>query len=80
MRQKDGGFGDSFATLCEVDEIPDFDLTPFDWQRGAACLELDVDPELFFPYNYGLQYAKQIREARDVCLACPMRTLCLSRP
>ncbi len=41
-----------------------------EWQIDALCTE--VDPELFFPERGG-----STREAKQVCMACEVRTECL---
>lgn len=53
---------------------------PAPWMRDAVCTE--TDPELFFPISN--HHGKQIREAKQVCLGCPVRAECrayaLARP
>ena len=34
------------------------------------------DFDLFFPMGYGLTHARQIREAKERCMTCPMRDVC----
>lgn len=34
-------------------------------------------PEMFFPPTYGMQYHKQIAEAKAVCRECPIAETCL---
>ncbi len=41
-----------------------------EWQIDALCTE--VDPELFFPEKGG-----STRQAKQVCMACEVRTECL---
>ena len=43
---------------------------PLAWQDSALCAE--TDPEIFFPEKGG-----STREAKKVCMACPVRTECL---
>lgn len=43
-----------------------------DW-TGAACV--DTDPDVFFP-GRGSTYA-EIRKAKVICYACPIRQRCL---
>ena len=45
------------------------------WRADAQCL--DEDPELFFPPGKGVQLQSQIRAAKKVCAACPVRAECL---
>jgi WhiB family redox-sensing transcriptional regulator len=40
------------------------------WQESALCAQ--TDPELFFPEKGG-----SVREAKKVCMACPVRAECL---
>lgn len=40
-----------------------------------ACL--GKDPELFFPVGESEAFADQIREAKQVCAGCPVKTQCL---
>lgn len=48
------------------------------WLQTALPLSCHgVDPELFFPDGYGLQYKEQIEEAKALCFSCPVRDLCL---
>jgi WhiB family redox-sensing transcriptional regulator len=48
-----------------------------DWRNRAACR--DADPELFFPIagENTATGAAQYREARAVCVSCPVRAACL---
>jgi WhiB family redox-sensing transcriptional regulator len=48
------------------------------WLKGEDAPCRRSDPELLFPDNYGLQYRKQIEEARDLCLSCPFLEDCRS--
>jgi len=41
-----------------------------DWRKQALCAQ--VDPEIFFPGKGG-----STREAKSVCMACPVRQECL---
>ena len=47
-------------------------LQPVDWQARAACSEVEVDPEIFFPERGGSSKA-----ARAVCERCDVREKCL---
>jgi WhiB family redox-sensing transcriptional regulator len=47
-----------------------------DWRERAVCRE--VDPELFYPVGVGAQVAEQTRQARQVCVGCPVRRVCLA--
>ncbi len=42
-----------------------------DWRHSAACTQ--TDPELFFP-----EKGNPSREARAVCVRCPVRAECLT--
>lgn len=46
-----------------------------DWRHRAACR--DEDPELFHPIGNGAPNVPQIREARQVCVRCPVTADCL---
>ena len=46
-----------------------------DWRDRAACR--DADPELFFPFDATGPRREQIRQAKQVCQACPVRARCL---
>lgn len=46
-----------------------------EWQRYAACAELD-DPDLFFPISTSGPGAEQVAEAREVCDRCPVTEHC----
>lgn len=52
---------------------PDFVniVSPPAWVAEGLCAQ--VDPELFFPEKGG-----STREAKQVCLACPVRAECLA--
>jgi WhiB family redox-sensing transcriptional regulator len=39
-----------------------------EWQLDSACL--DTDPELFFQ-------SELVEAAKEICLTCPVKTLCL---
>lgn len=45
------------------------------WRSQAACSNMDT--ELFFPVGESAQVSEQIRMAKRVCSACPVRELCL---
>lgn len=51
----------------------------WEWQRGAACAQEGVDPELFFnPWDDPpLVRQRREREAVQVCRRCPIREACL---
>ena len=56
-----------------------FSVTKPPWlqvEEPLACQ--GQDPELFFPWSYGLQCKDQIDAAKDLCLQCPVRELCLA--
>ena len=42
-----------------------------EWEQSAACADVDMDPEIFFPDKGGTYTA-----ARRVCLRCPVLGLC----
>lgn len=44
-----------------------------DWRRDAACRS--VDTALFFP---GSATARQTKQAKRICAACPVRDECLT--
>jgi WhiB family transcriptional regulator, redox-sensing transcriptional regulator len=46
------------------------------WRLDAACC--DVDPDLFFPIGAAGPALLQIQQAKQICLTCPVRTLCLA--
>jgi WhiB family transcriptional regulator, redox-sensing transcriptional regulator len=50
------------------------DGTP--WEELAACR--GADPELFFPVSSTGPSLVQIREAKAICAACPVRQPCLA--
>lgn len=54
------------SILGELFRIDDND----DWVRGAVCPT--VDPEIFHPVQ-----GNQGREAKKICLQCPVRAECL---
>lgn len=45
-------------------------IPPPAWTEDALCAQ--VDPELFFP-----EHGASSSDARRVCLACPVREVCL---
>lgn len=45
------------------------------WQDRAACRY--EDPELFFPTGHAGPAKLQVRKAKRVCTACPVRQQCL---
>ena len=49
---------------------------PADWMSLCACL--DADPDLFFPISSLGPAQQQIAQAKAICVACPVRTDCLS--
>lgn len=46
-----------------------------DWRSQAACLT--VDPELFFPIGNTGPAIAQAEEAKAVCAACDVASICL---
>ena len=46
-----------------------------DWRERAECLKHDA--ELFFPIGDSGPYLQQIRDAKEVCMRCPVRDTCL---
>lgn len=46
-------------------------VSPPAWMAEGLCAQ--VDPELFYPEKGG-----SVREAKQVCLACPVRAQCLT--
>ena len=50
--------------------------TDTNWRDDAACL--DADPDLFFPIGTTGPALDQINEAKQICLACPVRKRCLA--
>lgn len=48
---------------------------PTNWQRDAACR--DLDPDLFFPEGMLGGALRQVKEAKLVCGGCPVRVPCL---
>jgi len=46
-----------------------------DWRSEAACLS--VDPELFFPIGNTGPAISQAAEAKAVCHACSVQSVCL---
>jgi WhiB family redox-sensing transcriptional regulator len=49
--------------------------TGSDWRARSACLQ--ADPELFFPVGTTGPAVRQVRQAKQVCAACPVRSACL---
>lgn len=45
------------------------------WRAESACRDADVN--LFFPAGVTGPAARQIREAKAICAACPARKTCL---
>ncbi|MFD4756885.1 WhiB family transcriptional regulator [Streptomyces sp. NPDC058426] len=45
-----------------------------DWMSRARCAAEDIEAELFFPRTEA--NLRQVREAREVCLSCPVLALC----
>lgn len=45
------------------------------WLADAACLH--HDPDLFFPEGTTGPSLQQAREAKQVCLSCPVQARCL---
>lgn len=46
------------------------------WRDHAACR--GADPDLFFPVGTADSARLRVREAKQVCRACPVRARCLS--
>lgn len=46
-----------------------------EWMAGAACLEPDVDPELFYQHPTD---RSGLRTAKKMCRPCPVRDDCLA--
>lgn len=46
------------------------------WKVHAACV--DVDPDVFFPSDTGVDEDVQYDEARPYCAVCPVRGRCLT--
>ena len=46
-----------------------------DWIARALCR--DEDPDLFFPVGTTGLALDQVERARDICLRCEVRSLCL---
>lgn len=59
-------------------------MTEIDWRDKARCAARDAnganihDPELFFPVGNSGPALLQIAEAKAVCHACPVASMCLS--
>ncbi|ASR85557.1 WhiB transcriptional factor [Mycobacterium phage Krueger] len=47
-------------------------VAPETWEADALCAQ--VDPEIFFPDK-----GESAKPAKRVCLACPVREVCLDR-
>lgn len=56
----------------------DISITAPPWMRTGEYLPCLDDPEIFFPEGYGLKYRKQVQAAKELCLGCPVRLLCLN--
>lgn len=52
-----------------------FDWDGAGWRNRAACR--DTDPDLFFPVGSTGSAAEEIRAAKALCRACPVREECL---
>lgn len=46
------------------------------WRADSACRDADLN--LFFPAGVTGPAERQIREAKAICAACPVRQTCLS--
>ena len=46
-----------------------------DWMADGLCRQ--VDPDLFFPDGRGGAVAVQNEKAKEVCMGCPVRAVCL---
>ena len=55
--------------------LPPAPADPPGWRDNAACR--GQDPKLFFPEGPGGPARGQVRAAKLVCQACPVRTHCL---
>jgi WhiB family redox-sensing transcriptional regulator len=44
------------------------------WRENAACSEVGIDPEVFFPLTYS---DKNLQRATSVCRTCDVRLQCL---
>lgn len=55
---------------------PDASRHGTSWRESAACRR--HDPELFFPIGKAGPAAAEIRRAKTVCAACPVRAECLA--
>lgn len=60
----------SFAEFAAFDAHESEPLTNEEWQERALCAQ--TDPEAFFPEKGG-----STREAKKICLRCPVRNECL---
>ena len=56
--------------MLTLPELPSANDDPR-WRIDASCS--GVDPDLFFPERGG-----STKEAKEVCMACPVRKACLS--
>lgn len=43
---------------------------------AAACRR--VDPDLFFPPGYSREHQPRVRQAKAICLQCPVTAQCLA--
>jgi WhiB family transcriptional regulator, redox-sensing transcriptional regulator len=46
-----------------------------DWRAHGACLS--ADPEIFFPVSATGPAILQLRQAKTICMRCPVRAECL---
>jgi len=65
-----------YAGSISTNHIPSFEVPPWLLQREDLPCRV-LDPDLFFPENYGMQHHVQIAQARDACFRCPMYSACL---
>ena len=49
---------------------------PRNWRSAAACRF--TDPDLFFPLSASGKSEEQVRQAKAICAACPVRLACLA--
>ena len=66
-----------FQTRSNVVRLAAVIVEPWEWQRSAACV--DIDAELFFhpESERGPDSRHRDSQAKRVCLACPVRVECL---
>jgi WhiB family redox-sensing transcriptional regulator len=47
------------------------------WRNDAACRDINIDPELFFPTSETGPALKKIEDAKIICRRCPVAEDCL---